>query len=67
MVSKVNVKAVFVATNLDGTPYFSSIQEWPNVDYEAFVQMEKIAVGALNEMTKLGDVQVAAMKGAQKG
>jgi hypothetical protein len=59
----VNVKMAFVATTPDGKEFFSSVHEWPGVPYGGFVVMQKIAIGALAEMTKLGELQAMAYGG----
>jgi len=38
--------------------YHNSISEFFRVDYEGVVNLEKIMVGALNQLTKLGDEKV---------
>jgi hypothetical protein len=62
MQSKLNVKVALVITTPDSQPFHNSVLEWHNVPYEATLAMEKILLGAASEITKLGDVQVAAMK-----
>jgi hypothetical protein len=50
-----NVSVIFEVTNVDGSPYHKTELSYAGVPYYALVYMEKVLVGALAEMNKLGE------------
>ena len=62
MQERLNVTIMFEASTPEGNPWHRTVLEYFDVPYATFVALEKVGVGALAELNKIGEEIVKQSK-----